>query len=359
MVQQQPTSSRVAVCIAGAARGFSTPLVLQLLRRNFVEALGAEPRLFLHLKAGDTPKVDKYFFNRFEKPNETSVGSILAALKLPWITRLAEEVVVVNGSGSFVGGGHEAGEGQCLVRIVRGNGTMWRRYAQVRCDGTRHQPRSTCCVAPSRDGADEHLLLLHLSLAWCRGAILRAEARSGTLFDLVAYTRPDVIWWAPPPAWSAWSVQRAVLTSARVQNPGSDQAWVAAREFAPQLLSQAKLHRDCTTSISAQVGCCTHSSERTLSYSLLSSKAGGPLPPIEDIKWNISLLRLTKGACDPGIRSSLRDLETTFMKPRLQAHFERRGGQPACERAVTLLPGAAVEASSCVSLEACSSFRCL
>lgn len=75
------------------------------------------------------------------------------------------------------------------------------------------------------------------------------------------------------------------------------------------------------------------------------------MPPIEDVRWNISLLkRVAKGACDPGIRSSLRDLETTLMKPKLRAHFASRGGQPACERAVTLVQGAAEEVLSCVKL---------
>ena len=49
------------------------------------------------------------------------------------------------------------------------------------------------------------------------------------------------------------------------------------------------------------------------------------MPPIEDVRWNISLLRVAKGACNPGIRSSLRDLETTFMKPKLRLHFASRG----------------------------------
>ena len=78
--------SEAALCIAGAARTFSTHLVLDSLRAAVVGSLGSV-RLFLHLKATDSSRRGDFCGDRrgcaaFSQHNETTLDSILTALRV-------------------------------------------------------------------------------------------------------------------------------------------------------------------------------------------------------------------------------------------------------------------------------------
>ena len=246
-----------AVCIAGAARAFATPLLLAALRHNLLAALGtSRVRLFVQLKLSDTEKVAG--INRVVfRPHTAQLATLRSALRLSWLSSALEEVSIVNGSGAWLGAGvagdewRRSGAGSSAgTTAADGDGPssppllvpsdegLWGRYAAKRCTPSAYL----------RAGTNEQRLLLgHLSQAWCRDAISRAENRSGRRFDVVAFSRPDYVWWRPLPPWCAWGWRdRDELLSCN--RTGCDMAWAAPRKYMGVLLAQALLHRECATS---------------------------------------------------------------------------------------------------------------
>ena len=274
----------IAVCLVGAARSFPSPLLLSSLRHNYIEALEAPVRLFVQLKMADTAKA--------LGPNRMSFGvhrselrMLKAALDQPWLKMLLEEVAIVNGSSSFSGIGRMpviSGVGQVLSRLAKPiwqsdwehtavfqpNRSEWRAQRAKRCSLSSYLAAGT---------NQQRLILNHLSQAWCRRAIQRSEVRRGSTYDLVAYTRPDLMWWQPivpwctwwtplggeqlsPPAsvggdaaaWAAGGSGRGVRLLAC--GPRCDLTWLAPRSLMPALLGQLQLHREC--SAAAAEHCC-------------------------------------------------------------------------------------------------------
>lgn len=223
-----------AVCIAGAARTFPSPLVLTGLRTNFLKALGCPTRLFMLLKAADTPKLKGVQRMSFAQ-HRTSVDALRAALALPWLAHLIEEAAIINGSGSFSGTGRgvRAPPG---AMVVASNETAWRAQRARRCVLSTYLATGT---------NEQRLILNHLGQSWCRDAIVRAEARMGHRFDLVAFTRPDFVWWRPLPSWCRWGSEPTLVSCNR---SGCDMAWVAPRSYMGALFGQLEQHRECTES---------------------------------------------------------------------------------------------------------------
>ena len=60
-----------------------------------MSALGATPRLFLHLKVDDSPKTEAFYGMKFDQHRETSASNVKVALREPWLRELLEEAVVV------------------------------------------------------------------------------------------------------------------------------------------------------------------------------------------------------------------------------------------------------------------------
>ena len=190
---------RIAYCIGGAARSFATPLVLTLLRHNLITALGGsnESRLFLQLKVGDSDKLGMSSTASFMKHNESTTANLAAALdvKAPWLGSLVGEAMLIDGNGAPAE--PEGTSRQELV--VAPNAEVWSQYRARSCsvNVTVNATVQPCCNRePYLDQAnnEERLLLHHLSLLWCRGAIERYEAAAGVAFDLVVFSRPDLVW---------------------------------------------------------------------------------------------------------------------------------------------------------------------
>ena len=255
---------RIAYCIGGAARSFATPLVLTLLRHNLITALGGsnESRLFLQLKVGDSDKLGMSSTASFMKHNESTTANLAAALDVeaPWLGSLVGEAMLIDGNGAPAE--PEGTSRQELV--VAPNAEVWSQYRARSCsvNVTVNATVQPCCNRePYLDQAnnEERLLLHHLSLLWCRGAIERYEAAAGAAFDLVVFSRPDLVWWKPIIPWCAWPSERSMLACT---DPGCDMAYVAPRLHMERLFTTALQHRDCaSTSFRTRVESCCGASE--------------------------------------------------------------------------------------------------
>ena len=298
---------RVAFCIAGAARSFAAPLVLESLRANLVTPLaGTTPEssgssLFLSLKVADSAKSGVYGVSFGQ--HVSRVGPLMAALTNTWIAPLIAEAAIVNGSGAYLGPAVPtpsplgSGLAHSRVGIVRADETLWRGYRATPCPRGNSSSSSKnntaggarCCRRSGyleQGNNEERLIHQHLGLAWCAGAIRRHEAarsaahprhatvgresRIGAVgdsssmfasslvhvaggssqsvsaplwrFDVIVFSRPDLIWWAPLPAHCDFPWRTEMLSC---DKPGCDMAWVAPRAHMGRLMAQARLHRDC------------------------------------------------------------------------------------------------------------------
>ena len=249
---RQPPS--VAFCITGAARSFPTRLVLSMLQSNLFTALGAAPRsrFFLQLKVNDSDKLAiGTASTSFHRHRETSAANLQAALAQPWLRAKTAEAVVINGSGASFG----EGNGMQPSRVVPSNDSMWSKFRATKCKSSYLKVGNN----------EERLILQHLGIAWCGHAIPRYEAKVGRQFDLLVYTRPDLVWWKPIVPWCVWRWEHQMLAC---NAPGCDMAWVAPRASMPRLMNQLEYHRDCF-----ERGCCS-TSEHLLWY-VQSSASGG------------------------------------------------------------------------------------
>ena len=123
---------RAAVCIAGAARAFNSPLVLDGLRHNFLAPIAGDQlegvRLFLNLKVADSSKRMKgVAFHQ----HRSQVAPLYAELVAhPWLSPMVEEAVIVNGSGAFTAGGTAPSS---RVTVVSPNESAWKSYMPRAC----------------------------------------------------------------------------------------------------------------------------------------------------------------------------------------------------------------------------------
>ena len=232
-----------AFCIVGSARSFATPLVLTMLRHNLYGALGAasSSRFFLQLKQLDSNKPHITGSTSFSQHNETTVSSLLAALETPWLHRVTAEALIVDGEGAS-----NATASGTDGRVVLPDDALWRQYRATRCKMSDYLMQSN---------NQERMLLHHLGLGWCRAAIGRYETRTGRAFDLVVYSRPDLVWWNPILPWCELRWQHQIIAC---HEPGCDMAWIAPRHAGELLMQTAEQHRDCT-----EFACCS-TSERLL-----------------------------------------------------------------------------------------------
>ena len=252
---------RVAFCVAGAARSFATPLVLHMLRHNLYGALAGAPgsKLFLQLKQLDSDKrredVGGQPTSIFSQHNETTVAHLLAALATPWLRAATGEAVIVDGNGAYLGGTAlpSSGTGGAAASVVAPEYKLWQQYRATRC-ASDASSTTRCCHASGymRSGNNEERMLLHhLGLAWCRGTIARYEQAAGSAFDMVVYSRPDLVWWKPILPWCELQWRRQIIAC---REPGCDMSWLAPRQAADVLMRTAEIHRDC-----AKNACCSTS----------------------------------------------------------------------------------------------------
>jgi hypothetical protein len=261
---------RVAFCIAGAARGFATPLVHEMLRHNFVRMLAPNPsrsgsRAFVLLKTADSSKLNDWGNGNVQfaahDEHASRIPALVAALERPWLRRMLGEAVILNGSGSFSGLGWQPGGASSGGASAAGARAALR---QPDADDTWRQLRSRECMMPwglhpwqnaianetllARDRAragnnEERLLLSLLSFSWCAAAIKRHEAHVGADFDVIAYSRPDALLTRPLPPFCEILWKSNTLAC---ESPAADGIWVIPRKLLPQLGNQAVAHARCS-----------------------------------------------------------------------------------------------------------------
>ena len=320
------TAPRVAFCIAGAARSFAAPLVQKALRQHLIQAYGGDrtaSRVFFLLKTRDSDKMhetQKGPSRLRYVSHMTNHEDIVAALHnwTDWIG----EAVILKGSGAASvndSSSSSSSTGQSTPRIgtALADGSSWKLY---RPPHGCHQGSSTAGNSSSlRTGSNsnpsylasgnnqERLITNALNMAWCRGAIARHEARSGRLFEVVVFARPDLLWTLPVLAWC----QHRLHAVQSCLDGVCDAMWIAPRERATVLLSQAELHRDCPEGAAERAvrwqlshhhtlaSCCTNA-EQLLWWSIRQS--GAPvsfvLPPPGR---TYAILRYVEGVCESAL----------------------------------------------------------
>lgn len=285
------TPPNVAFVIAGAARTFATPLILEGLRWHMVEALAApsaHSRLFLHLKVADSPKLigklgeSKYLFTRgVDGPRtvETTVSALRVALRTPWLRRLLAEVALVNGSGSAThatgwSAGASVGASDSADAIVRS------ALVPSEADGWR-QHSSRCCARPygrsggegststETENVEERMILASLALQWGARALERHERAHGVRFDVVAYARPDLFIHTPVWPWCHWPSRTQYWTCLTDHTPDKashiDALWVAPRGLLHLFTDLAQVHAscDCSAARSTTTSALSHKARAT------------------------------------------------------------------------------------------------
>ena len=255
----------VAFCVSGTARTFLSPLVTTAFFSNWVAPLSGLPaaaaasggsRLFLHLKSADSGKAEGALSFTAHTADAKRLAEAMG--RNEQFASMAAEAVVVAGIGSA----NAATQLPLFAVVGRKDMVRWRAFKSVRCvndsagsESVALSPSGSCCRGHTKylDRADNEERLLHqfLGWRWCMAAIQRHEARSGRRFDLVAFTRPDMVWWRPVTPWCAYSLHTHMLSC---NAAGCDASWVAPREASDHLLALADLHRDCTSNRSPSNG---------------------------------------------------------------------------------------------------------
>lgn len=274
---------RIAICTAGAARTFASPLVFESWRHNFVSALAgaADSRVFLLLKTLDSDKRDTGAGHIFRQHHETSFEGLELRLNHPWLARMLADVLIVNGSGAppqIV----EAGR---LGPVVQPDDNAWKQWR--------------CRLHSGNDPDEERLCVSILALRWCNQAIRRFEASSEAPlerpFELVAFSRPDLVWWAPMPPWCAWNISKALLSFAQRSWVPADNMWVLPRQAADAALDLASVHRDCEQ---RDAPCCGSRMEPLLRFALRGVPIHQNWTLWQRIGESISVLRAAQSACE-------------------------------------------------------------
>jgi len=314
--EKEPTSPpAVAFCIAGAARTFTSKLILTHIRYNLIAAISGNEqgtRLFLHLKLNDSEKVAGMAGQRFRSHREGNLQQMIATLQLPWIQQRIGEAVVLNGSGTYEGEGCQRVSAAC---VVQPENQAWKAYRTQSCSTQAYTPgenRSTPCCAPQNHfiatgNNEERLLLSHMGIAWCGAAISRYEQQTSPSksFGLVLYSRPDAVWWRPVPPWCTWMWNHEALSC---DGPGCDMTWAVPRPHFTRLSRQHVMHRDCPARprTKSRHVCCT-TSEHLMTFGRTHGNATHVLPREEqldvarigsNLMKSMSVLRSTRGVCE-------------------------------------------------------------
>lgn len=325
---------RIAFCIAGAARTFTAPIIQAGIRDNFFGPLAAwhgqanlsQSRFFVLVKTDDSTKLGMgaafHASNDRFSQHHTDKTNLLRVLTTSWFTPMLAAAAVVEGSGAHEWLAPAENASDVLVYAV-GNATMWQRFRATYCNESKATSEQPGCCQPdgpfrgNTSSANEaRLIHQHMNLRWCYKAILHQEAKQGWTFELVAYTRPDVLWYAPvlPSCAVAnrWPWQTHVLSCFY---PGCDMTWVAPRQHATRIMDQVSLRRDCRSQHTKRHGkfghmfardqltCCA-AAEWLQWYTYLSPNANAAdgIPVFQSNtmvpeKGAFGILRQVKGAC--------------------------------------------------------------
>ena len=179
----------VAVCIAGAARTMTTPLLQTSIRDNLVRAIGGAVTVLAVVKLEDT-RGDKD-----AGPMDDEKDAVISAL-------------------SFITGG---GTDRSQTRLSEG----------AELSGERDAP--TCYGSPRWEPNFLSLVGQLNSRKTCGEMLEAEEARcGGSKFDWVVLTRPDLAWWS--------SIRPVCLWNASVTSSARDWAYIGPRDLAQRWL---------------------------------------------------------------------------------------------------------------------------
>ena len=240
---------RAAICIAGAARAFASPLAMAGFEHSVLGALGGSTatRFFLQLKTVDSAKRDGWFGSYAAHHEAISSAGVIqnSIAARPWLVGRMGEAVIVNGSGAYLGVGSI--DGATPIRVVEPDEFGWRDYAPAHC-GSQSQI-TTKSYLHSRleltEARMERQLRFYLSQEWCRLAIRRHEVRTGKPFEVVMFSRPDLLWFRPMPAYC--DVDFATQTTLSCPTMGCDEAWTTPRRLGPSAKPDSLLFSLLTT----------------------------------------------------------------------------------------------------------------
>lgn len=266
---------KTAFCIVGSARTFATPLVTTLLKLHWMDALAPKQmkNSFFFLKSRDSFKLN--YHHQLMAPSAvfhahsdkaSSLSAIVASLNLlqPHIV----EAVILNGSGTYEGTGWRPAldGGSAWSAVRQSDDSRWLAFKSSRC------PIVNRSVYPL-DNTEERLLNNLLAISWCADAIKRDERRSSQKYDVVAYTRPDLVRWTPMKPFCYWKFDQKV---AACSSPGEDGTWVVGRQHLVAITSQHLLHAACEDPVFRRNGplgsgryvACCGGAEPLLAYTL-------------------------------------------------------------------------------------------
>ena len=263
----------LAVCVLGSARSFASPLLLASLRQQFVDPLSggsdSTTRLFALIKTRDDRKavggntathggVGQYQSFQQHVDATATISSLASALESEWVMPLLAEAVIVDGSGGYDGVGWAPTDAEReACRSNNASGSIARQAIRRPDDALwqSHRPPDDSCRVLRRNTANldatlnDRMVKNLLSFKWCFGAIERYEMASGKPFEVVAYTRPDMLRLEPMRPWCEWTNLRThVVTCPFAAHDGY---FVAPRHDARQVLAgQLEAYNGCNDSSS-------------------------------------------------------------------------------------------------------------
>ena len=252
-LQAKTSPPSLAVCVLGAARSFGSPLMLASLRQQFIDPLsGGEAltraRVFALLKTRDDRKSVEGAIGRhhsFEAHADTSssLESLAAALESEWLLPILGEAVILDGSGSYDGLGWVPTDEERRACRINASGAHARQAVRSADEATwrlhKSSGQSSCASRQATMKLDatlaERILKNLVSFSWCASAITRHEAASGQAFEVVAYTRPDLLRLEPVRPWCDWTDLQSRIVACPL--PAHDGYFITPRKHARALLT--------------------------------------------------------------------------------------------------------------------------
>jgi len=240
---------------------FAHPFVLTRFLCNYLTLMQRKVKsvqFFALLKTQDSDKLQNAGGgDHFRQHPAVSVHDLKNALRMPPIARILAEAAIMNGSDLL---GIEIGR-QRVSEYHPGNITS------LQADSEWRRTKAPGCGFD----ADTRLTLAWASgLHWCKEAIERYEVAHASRFDVIAFTRPDLVMWNPVfPPWSSWSWKSQSMLNcwlSKYHPICMDVAWVAPRDTGMALLNVWQDYQECNTN-GTRKGCCCCRNEYLLAYS--------------------------------------------------------------------------------------------
>ena len=160
--------TRIGICINGASRTFTTPMVYASIRRNLIDAFaGADSKVVIFgvMKVSEDPRSDKVLVKQWD-------------------------------------GGSMRTRHQAIVRTLQALGsndfTVTADYNSLEL--SRAARKSKCYNAVKANPLHRPLLSQLITTSACKPLIETYEATFGHPFDILVHARPDATWYSSIPS---------------------------------------------------------------------------------------------------------------------------------------------------------------